>query len=124
MNGESLLLSLFFRPTPNESVAQMSSMMRWMLRAHLMPRDIETHGLVAAGDVEANRGRADAALAGDDSADGHAIAKVAVGHQRKIVSAAGADLACSSVLASWSPHTGMFVDVLHGIDSFLAVGWL
>ncbi len=82
--------------------------------AHFVAGDVETHGLVAAGDVEADGGGADAVFRGDDSADGHAVAEVAVGHQGDVIGRAGAD-ACllERVFFVCSPD-GNVVDVLHG----------
>jgi hypothetical protein len=48
--------------------------------ANLGGGDVETHGLVAAGDVEADGGGRDARLGRDDAADGHAVAEMSVGH--------------------------------------------
>src|SRR5439155_14318784 len=54
--------------------------------------DVETHGLVAAGDIEADGGGADAVLRGDDATDGNAVAEVTVGHERHVIGGAGAEL--------------------------------
>ncbi len=90
MKGGWSLRSEFFRPTPKESVFQMSSMMV-DAGAQLGCGEVQAHGLVAAGDVEADGGGADAAFGGDDAADGHAVAEMSVGHEGEVVRGAGAD---------------------------------
>ena len=84
--------------------------------------EVQAHGLVAAGDVEADGGGADAAFGGDDAADGHAVAEMSVGHEGQVVRGAGADpRLLQSVLLVRTPD-GDVVDPVHHCDgSFLAL---
>ena len=55
--------------------------------ANFRARDVETHGLVAAGNIKADSSRADAILRSDDAANRNAIAKMTVGHKRHVIGA-------------------------------------
>ena len=92
----------------------------------LAARHVEPHGLVAAGDVEADSGRGDPGLGRDDAADRDAVAEVAVGHEGETVGGAGALLGLFESVGFVRAEDGDGVDVLHCVV-FLSGGiplWL
>ena len=89
------------------------------VRAEFATRHVEAHGLVAAGDVEPDGGGADAGLGCDDAADGHAVAEVAVGHEREAIRGLCADARLLKGVGFVFSEDGNVVDDLH-CDSFLA----
>jgi len=86
--------------------------------ANLGGGDVETHGLVAAGDVEADGGGRDAGLGRDDAADRDAVAEMSVGHEGEVVGGAGADARLFEGVGFVVAPDGDFVDVLHWVVPF------
>jgi hypothetical protein len=67
---------------PKLMVETMSSMIL-PIRASLVGRHVGKHSLVAARDVVPDARRRDRVLVREDAADGHPVALVVVGHQRR-----------------------------------------
>ena len=79
----------------------------------IVGRHVEADSFVTAGDIEADRRRADLIVVGQHPADGHRIAQVVVGHQCHVLGIAGTSgHLFDGVFEGHAPH-GYVIDLLH-----------